>query len=81
MWLQTLVNDLLDKVANQMKLVTNPVIRARSKHIEVEFHIIRKKVLNDEIEAVDQDLKRMLRKSSPKLFQRQSFKNSKTKLV
>lgn len=80
--MQRLVSDLLDKIDYQlklnydnkraMKLVVDPIVHSRSKHIEVEFHFIWKKVLNDEIKLANVDLKTMLT-SSTKLIRRQSF--------
>ncbi len=61
-WLQKLLSDLGQSVdapiviycdnINSILLVNNPVYHARTKHIEVHYHFIRKKVLAKEINLI-----------------------------
>ncbi|GJY14422.1 integrase [Tanacetum coccineum] len=60
MWLKRLVRDMMGKFEyavkvrcdneSTIKLASNPVFHARTKHIEVRHHYIREKVLDQEIE-------------------------------
>lgn len=60
MWLKRLVGDMMGKFEyvvevkcdneSTIKLASNPVFHARTKHIEVRHHYIREKVLDQEIE-------------------------------
>ncbi|GKB44666.1 putative mitochondrial protein [Tanacetum coccineum] len=60
MWLKRLVRDMMGKFEyavevrcdneSTIKLASNPVFHARTKHIEVRLHYIREKVLDREIE-------------------------------
>jgi len=62
-WLQRLANDLHLPIIkpttlfgdNQsaLKLTNNPVFHARTKHIEIEHHFIREKVLDNTIDALE----------------------------
>lgn len=62
-WLRSLVGDVTKKVdysvkihcdnQSAIKLAANPVFHARTKHIEVEHHFIREKVLHEEIELME----------------------------
>ncbi|KAK9120307.1 hypothetical protein Syun_017924 [Stephania yunnanensis] len=59
-WLRSLIGDILCKVEyavlikcdneSTVKLASNPIFHARTKHIEVRHHFIREKVLSQEIE-------------------------------
>lgn len=59
-WLKCLMRDILSKVdyavpiycdnESAIKLASNPVFHRRTKHIDVHYHFIREKVLNQEIE-------------------------------
>jgi hypothetical protein len=61
-WLQKLFSDLGQSVdapiviycdnISSMLLVNNPVYHVRTKHIEVHYHFIRKKVLTKEIDLI-----------------------------
>jgi len=61
-WLQKLLSDLGQLVdapvviycdnISSILLVNNPVYHARTKHIEVHYHFIRKKVLAKEIDLI-----------------------------
>jgi hypothetical protein len=61
-WLKQLLKDLHQPTEYQVRifcdnlssirLAENPVFHARTKHIEVHYHYIREKVLEDEIEMV-----------------------------
>ena len=53
----------------------NPIFHARTKHIEVHYHYIREKVLEEEIEMVPTRQKNRLLISSPRAFIRQSLRN------
>ena len=58
-WLKRLIGDMLSNVdypvqikcdnESAIKLASNPVFHARTKHIEVRHHFIREKVLNQEV--------------------------------
>ncbi|KAK2969975.1 hypothetical protein RJ640_008315 [Escallonia rubra] len=58
-WLKRLINDIYAKVdyvipihcdnESAIKLAENPVFHARTKHIEVQHHFVREKVLEQEI--------------------------------
>ena len=37
---------------NAIKLASNPVFHARTKHIEVHYHFLREKVLKKEVELL-----------------------------
>ena len=37
---------------NSIQLAKNPVFNARIKHIEVHYHVVRKRVLSSEVELV-----------------------------
>ncbi|XP_071713380.1 secreted RxLR effector protein 161-like [Rutidosis leptorrhynchoides] len=62
-WLRRLIGDILEKVdyvvklkcdnESAIKLASNPVFHARTKHIEMRYHFIRKKVLSREIELAN----------------------------
>ncbi|PHT64859.1 hypothetical protein T459_29284 [Capsicum annuum] len=59
-WLRRLINDMYQKVdyavqikcdnESAIKLASNPVFHARTKHIEIRHHFVREKVLSEEIE-------------------------------
>ena len=59
-WIKSLVGDMLHKVdstieifcdnESAIKLSSNLVFHRRTKHIEVHYHFVRKKVLNKEID-------------------------------
>ncbi|KAG7568076.1 Reverse transcriptase RNA-dependent DNA polymerase [Arabidopsis thaliana x Arabidopsis arenosa] len=62
-WLRRLFEDLLEPInkpvaiygdnQSAIKLANNPVFHARTKHIELEHHFIREKVLDGTIEALE----------------------------
>ncbi|XP_071728470.1 uncharacterized mitochondrial protein AtMg00810-like [Rutidosis leptorrhynchoides] len=62
-WLRRLIGDILEKVdyvvklrcdnESAIKLASNPVFHARTKHIEMRYHFIREKVLSGEIELAN----------------------------
>ena len=62
-WLRRLLEDLLEPInktvaiyrdnQSAIKLANNPVFHARTKHIELEHHFIREKVLDGTIEALE----------------------------
>ena len=59
-WLIQLMNDLYQAVdyaiplycdnQSAIRLAENPVFHARTKHVEVHYHFVREKVLQEEIE-------------------------------
>ncbi|XP_026410095.1 uncharacterized protein LOC113305228 [Papaver somniferum] len=59
-WLKRLIGDISNKVdysvpikcdnQSAMQLAANPVFHARSKHIEIQHHFVREKVIDREIE-------------------------------
>ena len=59
-WLKQLLQDLKIEVPtpiliycdnlNNMRLAKNPIFHARTKHIEVHYHFVRKRVLSGEVE-------------------------------
>jgi hypothetical protein len=59
-WLIQLMNDLHQQVdyavplycdnQSAIRLAENPVFHARTKHVEVHYHFVREKVLQEEIE-------------------------------
>ncbi|CAA7020014.1 unnamed protein product [Microthlaspi erraticum] len=62
-WLRRLLEDLFEPInkpvaiygdnQSAIKLANNPVFHARTKHIELEHHFIREKVLDGTIEALE----------------------------
>ncbi|XP_071704952.1 secreted RxLR effector protein 161-like [Rutidosis leptorrhynchoides] len=62
-WLRRLIGDILEKVdyvvklkcdnESVIKLASNPVFHARTKHIEMRYHFISEKVLSGEIELAN----------------------------
>ncbi|XP_071740539.1 uncharacterized mitochondrial protein AtMg00810-like [Rutidosis leptorrhynchoides] len=62
-WLRRLIGDILEEVdyviklkcdnESAIKLASNPVFHARTKHIEMRYHFIREKVLSGEIELAN----------------------------
>ena len=59
-WLKRLLKDLWEEVSNptmlyydnlnNIQLAKNLVFHARTKHIEVQYHFVRKRVLSSEVE-------------------------------
>ncbi|KAL5854297.1 hypothetical protein ACOSQ4_004099 [Xanthoceras sorbifolium] len=59
-WLIQLMNDLHQQVdyavpfycdnQSAIRLAENPIFHARTKHVEVHYHFVREKVLQEEIE-------------------------------
>ncbi|KAK3015077.1 hypothetical protein RJ639_007464 [Escallonia herrerae] len=64
-WLRRLVNDIchpIDKPVqiycdnlSTIRLASSPIFHARTKHIEVHYHFIREKVLEEEIDLIKVD--------------------------
>ncbi|KAK2979108.1 hypothetical protein RJ640_022103 [Escallonia rubra] len=61
-WLKRLIGDMFCEVdyavqikcdnESAIKLASNPIFHARTKHIEVRYHFVREKVLNEEVELL-----------------------------
>ncbi len=59
-WLMQLIKDLHQTIdyavplycdnQSTISLAKNPILYARTKHVEVHYHFIEKKVLQDEVE-------------------------------
>lgn len=60
-WLQQLLSDLSNPPSlppiiwgdnmSPIALASNPVVHVRTKHIEVDYHFIREKVINKQVSA------------------------------
>ncbi|KAK4269228.1 hypothetical protein QN277_022414 [Acacia crassicarpa] len=89
-WLERLIEDMLQEVdyaveircdnESAVKLASNPVFHARTKHIEVRYHFIREKVLNEEIKLTGVQTKAQVADIFTKALVKPKFQNLRSAL-
>lgn len=89
-WLKKLLQDINVSLVTSIpiqcdnisaiKLAGNPIFHARSKHIEVRYHFIREKVLNEEIELQKVESEKQIADIFTKALSRSMFEKFRNEL-
>ena len=72
------IDDFIDlRIDNQnaIKLVNNSLNHARTKHISIQFHYVRKLMKNDYVQITYVNIKNMIANGFTKILSSEKFKN------